>query len=289
MRLLFQLILFLHASVALQADGHEERNQHAIPLSLVVAPDVLTNYHRFLDGRHPWEVTDIEGKVERDTLEVFITLYALRKGGLNFFPEFVTTPSLERHIALLKSGSVVISAALIDSVDIENTDTILAAPFLIEDQTQIAGLYTASSNAQALAAKSLDDVKQLTAISNKSWRADWSALSGVGLRELVSVADWVAMCRMVSVGRSDFLLAPLSDSDELVTPVGPLVKMEPFAIKIHAIRKYAISRVHPDSDKVREALEAGLKHIGQDHFIHRAVTRLTDNGDNTGHLIFLND
>lgn len=283
------IVLITLSLSATAATATTKNDPASRPISFVIAPDVLANYQKFLGGRLIHEVMDIDTRLHRDTLEVFITLYALHQGGLTYFPEFVTTPSLERHIALLKSGSVAMSAALIDVVDLETTDNIFVAPSLFENQTKLVGLYTAPGNERALSASSRADVKQLTAISNKSWHADWRALQDVELAGIVSVADWVAMCRMVVAGRVDFLLAPRRQQTLLDTPVGPLVLMRPFAVNIQAARKFAIANNHKESEALKHALSNGLQQIGQDHFIQDAIRQLDPPQARSELLIILNE
>lgn len=265
------------------------RGKH--PVSFVIAPDVLASYQEFLHGRQIKNVLDINANLPRDTLETFITLYSLHLGGLDYYPEYVTTPSLERHIALLRSGNVAMSAALIDQLDSDSAEGIHNIPSPFPKSDRIVGLFTAPGNEHALKAHTRDAVRALTAISNKSWRADWQALETIGLNGLISVADWTAMSRMVLAGRGDFLLAPRQPRSNAVleTPAGTLVQMKPFGIRLHINRQFALSKKHPDYQKLKAALKSGLRQIGSDHFIQDAINQLETERGRQEILIILND
>lgn len=281
------LSVFLVFPTSFSGAQSPEESSH---ISFVVAPDVLANYQDFMKGRHLQEVMDIDARLPRDTLEVFITLYSLQLGGLEFQAEFISTPSLERHISLLRSGTVSMSAALIDKLDLQSVEGITSVPAFFDERPRLAGLFTAPGNERALSATTRDDIKALTAISNKSWRADWAALQNIELVRLVSVSDWTAMTRMVLAGRVDFLLAPRQSnhSGELQTPAGPLVQMRPFAVEIHAHRQFAISEKHADADLLRAALEKGKAAIGPQHFINDAIRQAAPAEPPTEILLILN-
>lgn len=258
--------------------------------TMVIAPDVLADYQHFMRGRRTDEVKDIDATLRRDVLEVFSTLYLLQAGGLDQDIEFVVSPSFDRHLSLMASGSVGMSAAFIDQLDISGTRGLDLVPSFVGPQVQSVGLFTSPGNAQALAAEKIADIRSLTAVSNKAWQQDWRALETAPIAELVSVADWTVMTRMVMAGRVDFLLAPIQRQapDRLATPVGMLARMRPFAVRVDVDRSIALSLRHPDHDALRAAIEAGLASLALDHFLRDAFTRLYTPSDLEKSLMVVN-
>jgi len=258
--------------------------------TMVIAPDVLADYQHFMRGRRVEEVKDIDTTLRRDVLEVFSTLYLLQAGGLAEDIEFVVSPSFDRHLSLMASGSVGMSAAFIDRLDISGTNGLDLVPSFVGQQIQSVGLFTSPGNAQALAAEKLADIHSLTAVSNKAWQQDWRALEAAPIAELVSVADWTVMTRMVMAGRVDFLLAPIQRHapDRLITPVGTLARMRPFAVRVDVDRLIALSRSHPDHYALRAAVEAGLSSLAADHFLRDAFIQFYTPSDLEKSLMVIN-
>ena len=57
-------------------------NDKRKPLSLVIASDVLSDYHKFLGDREPVEIKDYSGNhSRRDVVEVVLLQQALARGG----------------------------------------------------------------------------------------------------------------------------------------------------------------------------------------------------------------
>lgn len=285
MRLLISLLLVFHL-----APGVAANENHVKPISFVIAPDVLAKYQLFMRARRLDEVLDIDTALPRDVLEVLTTLYILDASGLAFTPEFVTSPSLERHLTLLESGAVAMSAAHVNFEDLQGFDGLQSRGSIVGDQRRYVGLYTAPGNRVALQARSRRDIRKLSAVSNKAWRLDWKALHDAQLSRVVSVSDWSSMCRMVLAGRVDFLLAPMpgGSADILVTPAGDLMKMAPFAAVFSAARRFVISSNHPDADELSAALDVGIASLGSNHFLHDALRQLYAPRDEDQSVILIN-
>jgi hypothetical protein len=247
------------------------------PLSVVVAPDVLVDYELFMRGRPGPDPTTTGMSPSRDALEVAVLVRALRAGGVDNPIEYVVSPSLERHVFLLRSGGVALSAAMINLADLNGeVGVVHEIDFDSGGGSQIVGLYASPENKLVDAVQSLEDFENLSAVSNRAWRADWRALEAANLKDVVSVSDWATMCRIVMLGRVDFLLAPFrpDGSNILPTAAGDLMRLEGFGVILSAERRFVVSASHPEHDALSEALEKGfnLLEAADDYWV-RALRR----------------
>lgn len=266
-------------------------SQPGEPVSVVVAPDVLVDYELFLRGRRPPEIVPNGPLPRRDVLEMIVLLQALRAGGVSDPVEYVVSPSLERHVALLKSGGVALSAAMINLADLDSeVDIVREIDFDSGGGSQVVGLYTSSINSAAMAASSLEDVLELSAVSNKAWRADWRALEAVDLKDLVSVSDWATMCRIVALGRVDFLIAPfrLDGKDYIETAAGRLQLMKGFGLVLSSERRFVVSSQHERQSDLHEALKRGFVVLEQDDFWIAALKKASASPVGTTGLTIIN-
>lgn len=188
----------------------------AAPREVALAPaDVLGDYRRFLAGRDVLALTQFGGAYSRrDVVEV-----ALLQQALGRVLDLTAIPTTQRLTLELREGHGLCSATSYWRQDFDADAGLLFSDPLIGDGEFVVGLYTTPDNQRALAARSLEDVRQLRVLSSRHWRVDWASLERLGIRELLHVGSWDAMPRMVAGGRADVLLAPFPARADLALSI----------------------------------------------------------------------
>jgi hypothetical protein len=235
--------------------------------------DVMADYQRFLNHRDVLQLSDFSGPYSRrDVVEVVLFHQALHRGGWRSKLKFQDMPSVERLLRELSSGHVIASSTSYWSEDIRSAETsVQLSQAVIGNGEFEAGFYTVESNTRAMRARSLQDLQALTALSNQTWLVDWRNLQRLGLRAQ-HVTNWELMPKMVAAGRADFLLAPFQATADLSLQVGELRLMPIPGLKIamQGTRHYLISKVHPEGQRLADALNTGLAALRQQGVIRKA-------------------
>lgn len=232
------------------------------PLIILVPNDVLADYEEFIDSRDVLSLTEYDGESSRrDVVEVVLLQQALHLGGVDQRIKFSEVDSYKRILVEMRGGRAVMAATsswLIDLQEIEGE--VYLSNAIIEDGEFEAGLYTLPNNTTALSAKTLLDVRELSAVSSKAWKIDWATLRSMNLRRLENTVTWLSMVRMVNAGRIDFLLAPFQVTDDLSLTVESvrLVPIPGIKIGLKGSRHFAVSKSYPGANEIFEALNKGL-------------------------------
>ncbi|WP_419785856.1 hypothetical protein [Pseudodesulfovibrio sp.] len=239
-------------------------------------PDVLVDYHAFLQGRDPLKISDYSGPhSRRDVMECVLFQQALARGGFPHSVVMTDIASYGRTILELTSGDIVALGTSAWLSDLENRyHDILISPPLIRRGEFEAGLYTAPENEMALQADSLEKVTALSAVCSRQWQPDWRILEGMGISQLLGASTWEVMVHMVGERRADFLLAPFQPTEgmRLETMNTLLVPIPGLKVHFPGSRHFGVSRFHPQGRELFEALVRGLQHMRSDGTIARAYT-----------------
>lgn len=231
-------------------------------LIILVPKDVLADYRNFIGFRNALNLTEYDGETSRrDVVEVVLLQQALHLGGIDQRIEFAEVDSYKRILVEMRLGRAVMAATSSWLIDLEEVEgAIYISNAIIQDGEFEAGLYTLPNNISALSAKTLTDVRGLSAVSSKAWRIDWATLTSINLRRLENTVTWLSMVRMVNAGHIDFLLAPFQVTDDLSLTVENvrLVPIPGIKIGLKGSRHFAVSASYPGSKKIFEALNKGL-------------------------------
>jgi len=253
-----------------------ERPDAAQSLKVLVPPDVLSDYTAFLDGRDPLAVTDYSGlHSRRDVVECVLFQQALALGGLDARVSMEPVASYSRTTLELKSGEALAGATSIWRRDLVRIDDdIFISPPLIRNGEFEAGLYASPDNERAMAARTLADVRRLTAVCNPQWTTDWELLTRLGPGCILNAHCWRVMVRMASQGRADFLLAPFQPTPgmRLYAFDATLAPIPGLKVRLAGSRHFAVSRRHPQGERVFRALTAGIARMREAGTIVRAYT-----------------
>lgn len=244
--------------------------------AVLVPADVHADYLRLLDGRDPLALSDYSGPgSRRDVVEMILLQQALAAAEVDLTVRFEVENDYEAILQRLVAGEALAtgtSAWLSDLMPRHPDIRITTA--LISQGEFVAGLYARPDNAQAMAARSVADLAELTAASSSAWRADWLTLSELELGELIDADSWTEMVAAVVSGEADFLLAPFQPTEGMVLPVDGAELMPIPGLKLGLVgsRHLAVSRAHPDSSLFNAALQLGLLRLKAEGVIQQAYT-----------------
>ena len=243
-------------------------------LPVLVPPDVLADYRTWLGARDPLAVKDFTGPgARRDVVELALLQQALVAGGEARAVAFEESPSYQRILVELKAGHALLLGTSAWRADLAalGDDVAISAP-LVAEGGSLAGLYTAPGNTRALAARSLAEVRGLSAVSNQGWTTDWAVLQRIAPARLDHTPSWEAMVRLVSAGKADVLLAPFQPGEDLALSAFGLrlVPVPGLAVALPGSRHLATSLRHPLGAAVAAALDRGLARLAADGVLARA-------------------
>lgn len=243
-------------------------------LIISIRDDVYNDYLKFVNNRNIEDITDFRGKtVRRDVIDMLITQQALKLGGFEPTLKYVSGKLNFRNTKRLQKGGLLISLDsywLADAQEISD-DVYISAP-VIRKGEYVAGLYTSPDNSAVLAIKTLDDLKNFTAVSTRKWKTDWKTLSQLPLKELIEENEWLSMARMVSMGWIDILFMPLHANENIgfIKGVIKLIPVKNVAIVLNDSRHLIVSKKHPRGAEAFNALEIGLKKLREQKLISKA-------------------
>ncbi|MCK6488836.1 MAG: hypothetical protein L6R48_10990 [Planctomycetes bacterium] len=234
----------------------------AEPALLLVPPDVLADYRRWLHDRDVLTVDAWGGDgARRDVVEVALAQQALARGGWSAGVAFQQVDSYPRQLAFLDQGRAVMTATTVWRDDLaELAATVAGSPTTIPPGAFVAGLYTTPGNDRALRAGA-DDLGRLTAVCHPAWLPDWRALERLHMAALLPATSWEAMVEVVSSQRADVLLAPFQGTPGLALRAGErvLVPIPGLAVELRGERCFALARSHPQGAAIAAAIERGVR------------------------------
>lgn len=250
-----------------------QRSPALLAADVLVGENAYSGYQSFVGKRDVLGVDDFSGiESRREVLEIVLLQHALRLGG--YWGHINLKPARQtylRRLRLIADGQYDLwanTAWLQEAKRLE--DEVYISSALIRRGEYIVGLYTHPSNHRALAARTLEDVQALSAVSSKSWSADWNTLETLRPVKMVNNTNWYSLAKVLASGRADFMLAPFQAGDnqtlyhkqldqELgVTEVVELVPIPKVQIYLDDSRHWLISRKSHDGHKIHRALERGL-------------------------------
>ncbi|UXY16999.1 hypothetical protein N8I74_08315 [Chitiniphilus purpureus] len=265
-------------------------------VTILTQQDVYTDYQRFIGKRNPLTLERFSGPgSRRDVIELVLTQQALHLGGLRAPVRLVkvdhSSDSYSRFLREILSGSATLggnTAWLIDLQSIKDK-IYISAPLIRQGEFE-AGLYTASGNATALAARDLPAVQRLTAVVAESWRPDVTTLQGLGMSKVLLTQSWDSMVGMVAKGRADVLLAPFQATPDMALRVGEqrFLPIPDVKVGLQGSRHLFVSRSAPNGAKVAQALEKGIAVLRERGTIERAYSESGFFNDRTRHWQRLN-
>jgi hypothetical protein len=243
-------------------------------VTAVVDEDIIADYQLFVGDRDPIDIDFYGGPgARRDVVEIVLLQQALHLGGFNTKIVFRPERSYLRIIKLVADGQVPLSATLKWRDDIKPySDYLYKSSAVVKEGEFIAGIYTRPDNAKALAATSLDKIRELTAASNNHWKADVSTLKQLGIQRIYYSTYWGQIVRMVVAGRADITLAPFQSNPDMkvLFEGSELVPIPGIKVALPGSRHWAVSKKHPQGKEIFTALQKGISILEHRKIIQRA-------------------
>lgn len=253
------LLLSVFATVSFPSISIAEPIEISIGVSLDFASDIVQAMEQ-----HPNACAQDDffpADWHRTMLEFFIVCRAIRIGGLEATYSFANYPNSARTIAEMKKGSFMIMVDLpwgkytLDENLYQSIAVLQVGDF-------VKGIYTRPDHTALLNVKTLEELRNFNAVSNKTWFYDWTALERMGV-EKISVPKYVQMGRMVEAGKADFFLDEFSVEDDLSQYVNGVkfVPVPGLKIGLPGSRHVVVSKRFPQSKQVFDAIQSGLKNL----------------------------
>lgn len=241
---------------------------------ITVDQDVYRDVMTFLDGRNPLQVFDFDSPhARRDVVDFVLIQQAVALGGIELDIRYVPGNYDARNIRSIANGMLLIG---LDSFWyhelIKMQEQVFISQPLIRCGEYMAGLYTSKINERAMSARNVEQVQQLSFVSNSAWAADWHTLTALQPKELVDEPSWSSQAKLVSRGWIDVMLAPFLRGNQFrFTGSGyDIVAIPGIKMMLHDSRHVAVSRMHPDGQIVFTALEHGLTQLRSQGLIEQA-------------------
>lgn len=266
-----QYILMILILISITINAKENDN-----LKIIIEKNVLKDYKKFIQNDNPLNVIDFNKPGSRRSVVDFILFQqALFLGGYKTKYEFIVSPTSLRKLILVKEAKGITSSTSLWLYNLEKyKDNIYISHPVIRNNEFEAGLYTLSTNKKILNSKNLNDIQELTAISNKNWVPDWETLESLKLKRLISTLKWKQMTRMIKAKRGDFLLAPFQQTSDLSfeTEGVKFLPIPNLKVGLKGSRHFAISKKYKNSKEILKSLNIGLKILIEKGTIKKAYT-----------------
>lgn len=256
---------------------YSQASDTTYPLAISIYEDIYADYRKFVQGRDVASIDYYGGSgARRDVIEVVLLQQALQLGGFKEPLELRDEQNYLRTLRQIADGELISSGASVWYSDVLNMPELfhISQPVINEGEF-VVGFYTSPTNEKALAAKTLDDLRQLRAVSSVQWYADVATLKQLGINHLYFTTDWKHMVRMVNAQRADFTLAPFqaSPGKRIVLEGMELIPIEGIKVAINGTRHWPVSRRHPRGEEFYEALQKGITVMRQQGIIRKAYSQ----------------
>jgi hypothetical protein len=241
---------------------------------IYIRDDVYIDYQQFVGEKDIKNIRTFSGKrIRRDVVDMIIAQQALKLGGFNHNFNYATGKVNFRNTKMLQTGELLISFDSYWLTDAQPLDkNVFISEAVIRNGEYIAGIYTSSNNHKTLAIKTIDDLKNLTAVSTPKWRTDWETINALPLKKVVMENSWLSMARMVHLQWIDFLLMPFNSTPDQSFTMDKihLVPVRNIGVLLKDSRHFVISKKHPKGEEAFIALNKGLKILRERGAIKKA-------------------
>ena len=181
-------------------------------------------------------------KITRGLVSLIIIEQALALGGMPVEFDFIITPNIRRSIALVESGSAVMSPQTMTAHPF--TKHLLKSSVILEQNSFIKGIYGLASNEELMKVNSLAQLTNFSAVTNAAWRDDINVLKAMNISRITLKTDTATMFKVIKYRGIDFTLLELSSN--LAQPQSEegieLVRVPDVAIALGGSRHFMISK-----------------------------------------------
>lgn len=210
----------------------------------------------------------------RTSVEFVIVCRAIRLGGLEATYSIQNYPNSARTLTELKKGTFMIMVDL-PWGKYSKDENVYQSSAVLQFGDFIKGVYTRPDHTALLKVKTVEELREYTAVTSKTWFYDWDALERLKVKK-VAVPRYRQMGKMVENGRADFLIAEFPGANDLSQYINGMRFIPVPGVKIALLgsRHVAVSKQFSHSRQVFEAVEAGLKIMDQRGLIKKAYRNI---------------
>jgi ABC-type amino acid transport substrate-binding protein len=245
--------------------------------SITISAGVPINWDRLEHYHAATETTGCEQidsyalpGASRGLSEMLLICQALHLGGIRPVFEFQQINTYARLLRQVSNGELLLMMESVWKRDADPSKVFISDPILRTGEFEV-GLFTLPSNTELLKARTVEDLRRFKAASNRNWAVDWETLEFMGI-EKINVSKYPLMFKMVEAGRADFMLEAFSSLPDMsqTTEGVKLIPVPNIKIGLKGSRHIVVNKALPNSQKVFNALQAGLKILREKGVITRA-------------------
>lgn len=232
---------------------------------ILKAEDYRLRYEMALRGQNAIDIHEYfptKFGSQREIVEMIILQKALYLGGEKSTVAFNPKDSLTlREItSLVKGESLLYGSTLWFEMVKDYQGSLYITEPLIRYGEFEAGFYTSVNNKKALATTN-ETLKNLKVITSSQWSADWRALHNSPVQTINFMGSWIDMLKMVEYQVVDAMLINFSLQKDLslIFDNKTYIPIPNIKIMLPGSRHFAVSKKHPDGERVFNALNKGIK------------------------------
>lgn len=256
--------------------------------SLWVSEETYLDYLETLGDRSPLAIDYYGGEhSRREVVELILLQQALHLGGYRQEIEIKHQYlSYRRLLSEVAKGGFTINASSAWGHSVrDNPNVVMSAPIIRRGEYE-AGIYTSPVNTKALATKNLEQLRRLSAVTNRGYEVDWKTLQELGVQEIHHTVNWSNMVKMVASQRADFMLMGFRNTEDLSLEYKvyetldyskylhalKLVPVPGVKLYLDGTRHYLLNREQAEAGGILKALNRGIAILRERGVITRALT-----------------
>jgi hypothetical protein len=251
------------------------------PIRISIQQSTLDNHEQLLAFfERPLHEIDVipPGRFSRPDADIIIIAKALHTGGLRGPLEFIPACNARRETEEVALGNTVIAAQQFDRSVLNHPHYAeafhISAPITRIGEFQ-KGFYCLDTNQKVLDIKSAEELNRKSkGAIGLHWENDAQILQSMGIDKVIKVPTFSSIIKMIAAGRADWIPLELSSSEDLsMTLYGHrLVPIPGIKFSLIESRHFLVSRIHPDGERVFNALQKGLAELRKQGFIRNTLT-----------------
>ncbi len=252
-----KLTLFL--SISMLGMSYIVSAAKPITVKIAVKQNLADKYQNFLakKQKQAFELTYMDMKdIHRGIIRLVIFEQALHKVGLKAKIEFVTSPNAQRSQYMVQTGQVLLSMKLF--TDDSTPKGILKSSALIGYKDRIRGIHGLKSNHALMNVKTLEDLKNFSAVTTITRESDFKLLQKIGPSNLQLVNKREFIFTRIAYRNVDFTIFAIEKEFEVKHEAITLAAVPGLLIQTNSSMHFLISKKHLHGQMVFQALEKGL-------------------------------
>ena len=252
-----------------------------IPITVTVAvkTNLIDKYQHFLEEKQKQaiELTYMDmTDMSRGIIKLVILEQALHKAGLAATIELVASPNAQRSQYMVQTGQVLLSTRLLID-DLTPKDTLKSSALLGYKDLR-RGIYGLKSNHALMEVKTLEELKNFSAVTVTTRESDVKLLQKIGLSNLQLVSKRDFIFTRIAYRNIDFTLLGIEKEIERKHGGIILVPVPDLLIQTDSSIHFFISEKHQHGQMIHQALEKGLAIMREQGLIKKYYHQISQVG-----------